>query len=293
MRPTENKKKFESTTDALSYLYSFTRNTSTFRFRGQANSAWSIKPSVYRYCDFERYQTVQHENLMLQSKPKNPIPPLMHTSFDLEWLMLCQHYDIPTRLLDWTTDILVALFFACYNKNEINKNGALFICDQMDYPAFAAYNTPNMKSEELSFISTAIINPRMRMQSGSFMLWGHVPLNDESTETYDLFEYIRTIDNPSIFLKRIIIPAQKKERILAELSEIYGINCSSLYIENGYLEKKYKHNFPSLKEDIRLATLYTTDADRLNLEEERKARSLFKIECRNMIGGCRRLNQIN
>ena len=47
-----------------------------------------------------------------------------------------------------------------------------------------------------------------------------------------------------------------------------------------------------LKEEARLKTLYTTDADKLSKSEEAKAKSYFKIDCRNMIKDCPSLSKI-
>jgi hypothetical protein len=48
---------------------------------------------------------------------------------DDEWerLALAQHYDLATRLLDWTKNPLVALFFAACNDEE--KDGAVYAID--------------------------------------------------------------------------------------------------------------------------------------------------------------------
>jgi hypothetical protein len=44
---------------------------------------------------------------------------------DVEWLMLAQHYRLPTRLLDWTKNLFVALFFCV--QNEADKDGAIYL----------------------------------------------------------------------------------------------------------------------------------------------------------------------
>ena len=38
-----------------------------------------------------------------------------------------QHYGFPTRLLDATSNPLVALYFACAGKNESEKDGAVYV----------------------------------------------------------------------------------------------------------------------------------------------------------------------
>lgn len=101
------------------------RFISRFVFRGQANAEWSLKTSLDRLMNklHPNYKDpiipALYEKRMIEEfvwkyplYQKNFIP---HKEEYIEWLALMQHYGSPTRLLDFSHSLFVALFMAIDN----------------------------------------------------------------------------------------------------------------------------------------------------------------------------------
>jgi hypothetical protein len=101
-------------------------------FRGQAKSEWPLIPKLFRlFKNSNKQATLDGERYMVRDfrLTSYPLRSGRETLEDLYFLQ--QHYAMPTRLLDWTTNPLVALFFACEEEKPDGQesDGCMFMLD--------------------------------------------------------------------------------------------------------------------------------------------------------------------
>ncbi|MFL0194170.1 FRG domain-containing protein [Clostridium sp. WILCCON 0269] len=104
-------------------------NPKELLFRGQSDKDWELKPSIDRKgCSLLKYEP-EMVNDMLKERPEE----FEGIKDNLNLLAKMQHFGLPTRLLDVTKNLLVALYFACQGNFE--KDGEVFIFTKVQkYP---------------------------------------------------------------------------------------------------------------------------------------------------------------
>lgn len=194
-------------------------------FRGQTKEkGWPLVPSVGRNPDRSLFLWREKEILEQFKRESIPYVDVVPTT-PWQWLALAQHNRLPTRLLDWTTNPLVGLWFAVKDPATGDEPGVVWA---FHYEEEEAVFNSSDRDSPFSIGRTYLyfpehVYPSIQTQAGVFTVHhkegtnpGRFPSLEECTSHSDLV------------LTRIEIPARYFTTIRYHLFRV-GISPSSLF----------------------------------------------------------------
>ncbi|MFH0843719.1 MAG: FRG domain-containing protein [Bacteroidota bacterium] len=190
-------------------------------YRGHTETDWELLPKIGRKnyfkadllkCEFD----ILDEFRCLAVQQNVDIKD--YSEWDL--IALAQHHGLPTRLLDWTSNPLAALWFA-FQKDDCSTNERCVWSLEVDDSYFADINKSPFSQEKTAIFRPNHITKRITSQSGWFSNHkfvqetnSFVPLEKQSAYSWTLIKFI--------FDNRLRI------NILKTL-ELFGINHYSMF----------------------------------------------------------------
>ena len=193
-------------------------------YRGQPSTKRNLLPGIARKSPVTNSLVKEKEQLRQLRLLAGNLIERPDVS-DLELMVLAQHHGLKTRLLDWTTNPLIALWFACQSDSAEKTDGWMY----------SLYTHGVRNSEEISVspfdvantlaFQPRINNDRVKAQFGWFTLHAYretdrqfIPLENER---------IHVLEGVDRFIE-FKIPSFSKSNLLYELN-ILGVNSRTIY----------------------------------------------------------------
>jgi hypothetical protein len=236
--------------DIESYIYLCMklRSRGFWSFRGQRSEKWSLGPHVFDEKELDdlekdeissleaKYQKKTRENLSIFRRYFIESPEfqfLQTRNNEWEWLFYAQHYGLKTPLLDWTSNPLVALYFAVENtisSRDVHEScGAVWALSVSDR-RFIGIDLNSDPPDKLITESWAMVNPppligvvpRLVRQSGKFTYHREPHAIEDSLQAEDVLYKIVLYDHYQ--------NTNPAERIRTQLA-VMNIHHASLFPE--------------------------------------------------------------
>ncbi len=158
---------------------SLSSHSGKWTFRGQGDLSWTLLPSLLRregrISVAQAFEKSMLEYARRTLRERTTLPARMFDN-EANLMALLQHYGVPTRLLDWSKSLDVALYFAASSSLRMGTNFAVFAL--ADLYAHVSHDAEGVMIPTTSPAG----NQNMSAQRGTFTLhdWANADLWDNT-----------------------------------------------------------------------------------------------------------------
>lgn len=137
-------------------------------YRGVRRVDYDLKPRIGRYKKLRSNEIKKEEKTILRLFKEQSLPYLnIVPNTDWEWMAIAQHHGLPTRLLDWTRNPLVAAYFSVERKHD--DDSIIYALKENKYVNIEKDKNPFAVSTVKRFIPRHITR-RITAQAGVFTI---------------------------------------------------------------------------------------------------------------------------
>lgn len=215
--------------------------TGAIWFRGLPDASYTLTPAIgreYFFAGQSRKFTLNEEIRLLHQFRRYAYEFYGRSLTEWEGLMVGRHHGLPVRLLDWTSDPLVAAFFACEfasaPKDKPLGDAKLWLLipsDTLRDRALATVDVFDVAGKPfdvrgIKLVYPMAVAPRINAQSGLFTIQDnpHKALDEYDSDSFD------DDDLDVAHLLEYTIPGADRARFLKDLNDL-AINHRTLFAD--------------------------------------------------------------